>query len=113
MTKEQLIEDLLIKARRYRKAREGRTKAELKNHDGLLWPLELDLLNAGQAFLEYMEKVREEVARIAKIRDELPAGQELGSWECPKSPHGLCVYVPADDPCRDSCIYCGDPEERK
>lgn len=48
---------------------------------------------------------------------------EEGSWECPDpespsegepaSPTGFCVYDPHEDPCRDSCIFCGHPQERK
>lgn len=34
-------------------------------------------------------------------------------WDCEKSPTGHCVYRPAVDPCRDSCLFCFDPLERK
>ena len=36
-----------------------------------------------------------------------------GSWDCEKSPVGKCVYDFYQDPCRDSCLFCHDPEERK
>jgi len=36
-----------------------------------------------------------------------------GTWDCEKSPVGKCVYDFFEDPCRDSCIFCHDPEERK
>ena len=32
-------------------------------------------------------------------------------WECPDSPNGECDYSGPDE--EDSCIYCGQPEERK
>ncbi len=38
-------------------------------------------------------------------------GSEL--WECSKSPVGLCVYHKVNDRMHDSCIFCGEPEERK
>ncbi len=42
-------------------------------------------------------------------KDEFPNG-----WE-PKavSPIGYCVYNDEEDPCCDSCLYCGMPDERK
>lgn len=35
-------------------------------------------------------------------------------WNCPKgSPTGHCVYDDDRDPNHDSCLFCGDPRERK
>jgi hypothetical protein len=54
---------------------------------------------------------------VASQRDGKPfdVGElELGSaWPCPKSPVGQCVYDVTQDPCRDVCLLCGQPEERK
>ncbi len=36
-----------------------------------------------------------------------------GTWDCEKSPVGKCVYDFYQDPARDCCLYCGQPEERK
>ncbi len=36
----------------------------------------------------------------------------LGEWYCPESPTGLCSYAKKDT-CRDHCLHCGEPEERK
>lgn len=36
-----------------------------------------------------------------------------GHWQCEDSLLGHCVYDAPDDPCLDSCLYCGDPNERK
>lgn len=36
----------------------------------------------------------------------------IGMWVCKNSPNGLCWYA-ADDPDRDDCIICHEPEERK
>lgn len=35
-----------------------------------------------------------------------------GGWFCPDNPVGVCEYDPADY-CKDECIHCGSPEERK
>ncbi len=37
----------------------------------------------------------------------------LGDWDCEKSPTGKCVYDIIEDPCRDHCVFCGEPDERK
>ena len=34
-------------------------------------------------------------------------------WDCPTSPFGLCMYHIIHDPCHDTCVFCGNPEERK
>lgn len=34
-------------------------------------------------------------------------------WNCLKSPTGHCKYNTKEDPLRDNCIYCGQPDERK
>lgn len=34
-------------------------------------------------------------------------------WECPSSPFGWCAYHTVLDPAHDTCIFCGEPEERK
>jgi len=33
--------------------------------------------------------------------------------ECGPSPVNACVYDTVNDPARDGCLFCGDPEERK
>jgi hypothetical protein len=38
---------------------------------------------------------------------------ELGVWDCPNSPTGMCFYDVSEDPIRDFCLVCGHPEERK
>lgn len=35
------------------------------------------------------------------------------AWECEDSDVGFCVYNSEEDPCRDSCLVCGEPYERK
>jgi hypothetical protein len=37
----------------------------------------------------------------------------VSHWDCNESPIGLCLYHNIEDPAHDSCIYCGEPEERK
>ena len=41
------------------------------------------------------------------------SGCEEGGWLCTGSPSGVCEYSDEDDPCRDHCDYCGQPDERK
>ncbi len=48
---------------------------------------------------------------INKI-EELVAPPIDWSWDCPTSPTGKCEYAD-DDFMEDSCIHCGQPEERK
>ena len=33
--------------------------------------------------------------------------------ECPRSPIDNCVYDTSEDPAMDSCVFCGQPWERK
>ena len=44
-------------------------------------------------------------------------GLSIG-WYCPKAPDHFCHYDDDDesetyDPCRDTCLFCGNPDERK
>lgn len=88
---------------------------------------------------ELAEQLR---AVVAKSLGKFPWEIEIGSWDCPPrreehfskeserwfdehfpparlaeireaNPNGLCVYGPTKDPCRDHCLFCGNPEERK
>lgn len=34
-------------------------------------------------------------------------------WSCPDSPFGWCAYDHWEDRAHDSCVFCGDPSERK
>lgn len=36
----------------------------------------------------------------------------VGSWECTKSPIGLCIYNDLVDTLHDDCIFCHKPDER-
>ena len=37
----------------------------------------------------------------------------VGTWDCKKSPCGLCCYDHYRDHIHDHCVFCGEPEERK
>lgn len=37
----------------------------------------------------------------------------ISDWKCEKSPVDYCVYNQLEDPYHDSCLFCGQPEERK
>lgn len=34
-------------------------------------------------------------------------------WQCPKNITGWCLYDNFKDRAHDSCVFCGEPEERK
>lgn len=34
-------------------------------------------------------------------------------WDCPDSPFGFCMYNKVHDKAMDSCVFCGNPYERK
>jgi len=38
---------------------------------------------------------------------------QIGDWDCHESPIGVCFYNAQEDPCLDTCLVCGDPDERK
>lgn len=48
------------------------------------------------------------------FRDGNPTGLTFSIYhECQASPVGVCLYDEYDDPARDCCLACGEPEERK
>ena len=49
-----------------------------------------------------------------ELKGQSPTHFETGdqTWECEKSPVGICVYSEWDS-VHDHCIFCGDPDERK
>ncbi len=59
----------------------------------------------------YEELIERTLERLQQINPEITAISEY--WDCRLSPVGMCVYNEDEDPMRDSCLYCGDPEERK
>lgn len=80
---------------------------------------ESDLQNAQDTLDTFIENT---------VKKDFPnVGQVTHSWwECPdpndKTPYldpnkpnpiGFCVYDIENDPCEDSCLYCGNPYERK
>lgn len=60
--------------------------------------------------------IRKQVAHLIKDDGEslLMCDFAIGfTWECEKSPIGLCIYNSYKDGAHDFCLICGDPEERK
>lgn len=51
------------------------------------------------------------LAEIAPALGVEPLSLTVGTWSCPSSPLGVCVYEV--NACEDECLYCGHPEERK
>jgi hypothetical protein len=49
-----------------------------------------------------------------KVPEPTQPGYVVGrTWKCEDSPHTFCEYQEDEDPAHDSCVPCGDPEERK
>ena len=75
--------------------------------------------------LSYKEKIRTlrsivydiECEALESIQDKLEGGglcHEIGiTWNCDKSPIGLCVYDNLEDKAHDDCVFCHQPQERK
>ncbi len=47
------------------------------------------------------------------LDEHWPLGGEKRAKVREDNPNGRCVYEPEQDPCRDRCLFCGEPEERK
>ncbi len=75
-----------------------------------------------------MDETKKKIKQMQKIASEIevmilqlagwkpiiqPLFSVVGTWDCPKSPCGLCCYDHYKDPVHDECVYCGQPEERK
>ena len=63
---------------------------------------------------------RQASATISQIIDEvIPFDHQLVTklgdtlWDCKSSPFLFCAYNVVEDPAKDLCIFCGEPEERK
>ena len=57
--------------------------------------------------------LRKHPSKFGKEKDVSASDLELGTWQCASSPTKFCVYNKTEDPCCDSCLFCGDPDERK
>jgi hypothetical protein len=68
-----------------------------------------------------VEAMRRRDDTLDKEREEEPVDKEeywaleTSGWDCPdeRNAYGFCVYHDEEDPCHDSCLFCGEPEERK
>ena len=63
---------------------------------------------------------RQAAATSSQIIDEvIPFDHQVVSklgdtlWDCKSSPFLFCAYNVVEDPAKDQCIFCGEPEERK
>lgn len=79
----------------------------------------LDEIQNSKSLIQYNQGM---IYRFEKvIKDELVKDMRevdsdyvaLGTWTCMKSPTGSCFYDSERDPCRDECLICGEPAERK
>jgi len=75
-----------------------------------------------------LNEIKNKIKKLQKIISELevmildmagfnvikePFFSVVGTWNCDKSPCGLCCYHHYVDPVHDECVFCGNPEERK
>lgn len=60
------------------------------------------------------ELLKEAIKELPNASDISPklVGDGYGH-DCPQSPIHTCVYDEGEDPCMDTCLFCGDPWERK
>jgi len=61
------------------------------------------------------EGIEIEINQLVKkaIPDYNRMWMTIGTWDCKKSPIGLCVYNHMEDEVLDDCLYCHEPDERK
>lgn len=71
---------------------------------------ELDC-EADDLWQQVLKRARDMVTEA--LSSEALDNLEFGYHECGGSPTNQCVYDIDEDPCRDACLFCGDPEERK
>jgi len=86
-----------------------------------------DLEGLEKEIKELDEKINELMCERSKKRSERgdilmnivinhfknESGVRIGDWDCADSPIGICVYNSDEDPAWDSCLICGEPDERK
>lgn len=63
--------------------------------------------------MDYLRLTRREVLKEAWPEYEPMWHVVEVFWDCPKSPFGYCAYDKVDDPAWDTCLFCGEPYERK
>lgn len=79
-----------------------------------------DLLRRANDVRQVIESDFAQIVRAYASRDIKDDGESLGwdyvigfTWDCEKSPIGLCIYNHYKDRAHDSCVFCHDPAERK
>ncbi len=60
---------------------------------------------------KYEQLMDNMLVRVQEINPRITAISDM--WDCSESPIGVCAYDEDDDPARDNCVFCHDPEERK
>ena len=71
---------------------------------------------ADKAMLEYDKEVpyvNQDGTQSDTLTDEAQWFHIKFLWDCPDSPFGWCMYHMLHDPAMDSCVFCGQPYERK
>jgi len=59
------------------------------------------------------QEVRRTTGMLSVEIQKILPNHYMGSWECSKSPVGWCILDSDADDNSESCIYCGEPDERK
>lgn len=72
--------------------------------DNLIWSINHTIQS-----LESLKALLEGRRVLGSLPSEYPHQFGHSEWECERSPTGHCMYTTD----WDSCIFCGDPEERK
>lgn len=78
----------------------------------VIYPARASILNAEKellriSFLILKKQSPEEYSNLD------PNNMIHGWWDCEESPTNKCIYNIENDPVRDSCLFCGEPDERK
>lgn len=68
-------------------------------------------MHIGDLEAEY-ESLHEESLEL--LQETYPQASAISDYhDCENSPVGFCVYDEDEDPVRDMCLFCNQPEERK
>jgi hypothetical protein len=63
------------------------------------------------SLLQGIDCKTQSVPRLGSQQKDYPVQFYHSDWDCKESPTGCCMYTYYST--YDSCIFCGDPDERK
>lgn len=82
---------------------EPKEKANLHTKASLIEMYKQNLEEAEQEYHKYLKEILKDL--------DLPEGAFMSEWDCQLSPIGNCICC--WDGSDDTCIFCGEPDERK